>query len=108
MKTLAAFFMTVVVLQCMDEAAAQTAMPPGMRISRRTKEPAWDPGTLARRRPDRTDGILTTFLVRTTDDTGSGSLRKAMTDASQDPGPSLIQFDIPGDGPHSIRPLRPP
>lgn len=105
MKTLAAFFMTVVVLQCMDEAAAQTAMPPGMRISRRTKEPAWDPGTLARRRPDRTDGILTTFLVRTTDDTGSGSLRKAMTDASQDPGPSLIQFDIPGDGPHSIRPL---
>lgn len=45
--------------------------------------------------------------VTVTNDSGPGSLRQALTDADTDPGlpPHLIQFNIPGDGPHTIAPL---
>ncbi len=45
------------------------------------------------------------FLVTTTNDTGDGSLRKAISDANNSPGLDLIGFDIPGPGVHTIIPL---
>jgi hypothetical protein len=46
----------------------------------------------------------TVFLVTTTSDAGSGSLRQAILDANANPGPDAIHFNIPGPGPHAIRP----
>jgi hypothetical protein len=49
------------------------------------------------------------FTVRTTADSGPGSLRQALLDANAAPnlpgGPDLIQFAIPGSGVHTITPL---
>ena len=42
-------------------------------------------------------------MINTTD-FGLGSLRKAIQDANTNPGSDTIQFDIPGAGPHTIRP----
>lgn len=52
----------------------------------------------------------TTFTVTTVADTGPGSLRQAILDANNAPngdGLDVVAFDIPGDGPHTIRPLSP-
>ncbi len=48
-----------------------------------------------------------TFTVVNTDDSGTGSLRWAIESANANPGLDLISFGIPGDGPHTIRPLTP-
>jgi hypothetical protein len=48
-----------------------------------------------------------TFTVTNTDDSGSGSLRQAITDAnnnSNSGGPDRIEFNVPGAGVHTIRP----
>ncbi len=45
-----------------------------------------------------------TFTVTNVNDTGPGSLRQALQD-SQPAGADVIQFNIPGDGPHQIVPL---
>ena len=42
--------------------------------------------------------------VVNTNDTGPGSLRQAILNANASTGFDTIQFDIPGDGPHTIRP----
>ncbi|PAP75793.1 T9SS type A sorting domain-containing protein [Rubrivirga marina] len=50
----------------------------------------------------------TTFTVTTVADAGPGSLRAAIVDANNAPngdGQDVIAFDIPGGGPHTIRPL---
>ena len=46
-------------------------------------------------------------LVTNTDDSGSGSLRNAITTANLNPGHDTISFAISGTGPHTIRPLSP-
>ena len=43
-----------------------------------------------------------TFTVTNTDNEGFGSLRQAIIDANESFGPDQINFDIPGNGPHSI------
>ncbi|MGD2070907.1 MAG: CSLREA domain-containing protein [Gemmatimonadota bacterium] len=55
-----------------------------------------------------------TFTVTTTDDVDDGacdaahcSLREALTASSSADGASVIAFDIPGAGPHTIRPASP-
>jgi hypothetical protein len=47
----------------------------------------------------------TTFTVTTTNNAGPGSLRQALLDANATAGADTIVFDIPGTGPHRIRPL---
>lgn len=44
-----------------------------------------------------------TFTVTATDDSGSGSLRRAIFNANLLPGAHTIRFDIPGAGPHTIQ-----
>ncbi|MDA1049623.1 MAG: Ig-like domain-containing protein [Planctomycetota bacterium] len=53
--------------------------------------------------------LLATFSVTNTDDGGSGSLRQAIIGANTTPNdpvtsPDLIDFQIPGTGPHTIQP----
>ncbi|CAN5754594.1 hypothetical protein BH23PLA1_BH23PLA1_19060 [soil metagenome] len=48
--------------------------------------------------------LLATFTVTNIEDAGAGSLRQAILDANVNPGADVIAFDIPGDGPHTIRP----
>jgi hypothetical protein len=43
-----------------------------------------------------------TFTVTNTDDSGVGSLRKAILDANASPGADIIAFNIPGPGVHTI------
>jgi hypothetical protein len=45
------------------------------------------------------------FTVTNTADAGLGSLRQAILDANATVGNDLIEFHIPGDGPHKIEPL---
>ncbi|MCI0465097.1 MAG: PKD domain-containing protein, partial [Gemmataceae bacterium] len=45
------------------------------------------------------------FTVLNINDSGTGSLRQALTDANNSPGADLIAFNIPGPGPHIIAPL---
>jgi Concanavalin A-like lectin/glucanases superfamily/FG-GAP-like repeat len=55
---------------------------------------------------DRT--LLSTFLVTSTDDSGSGSLRQAILDSDgATGGTSAIEFNIPGQGVQIISPLSP-
>jgi hypothetical protein len=42
------------------------------------------------------------FIVTNTEDSGAGSLRQAIADANVSSDRSVIHFDIPGAGPHSI------
>ena len=49
--------------------------------------------------------IAATFTVTNTNDSGTGSLRKAIDDANANPGADSINFNIPGAGVHSIIPL---
>ena len=48
-----------------------------------------------------------TFTVTNTNDSGAGSLRKAIEDANANPGFDTIAFDIPGAGVHTITPATP-
>lgn len=45
------------------------------------------------------------FTVTNTADSGSGSLRDAITASNQNNGPDEIRFNIPGTGVHTIRPV---
>ena len=47
----------------------------------------------------------TTFVVTNTNDSGDGSLRKAITDANTNAGVDTISFSIPGTGTHTITPV---
>jgi hypothetical protein len=49
----------------------------------------------------------TTFTVTNTADTGAGSLRQALTDATAAAGPHTINFSIAGAGVHTITPATP-
>lgn len=46
----------------------------------------------------------TTYVVTSTDDAGPGTLRAAIIAANAHPGHDTITFQIPGPGPHTIRP----
>src|SRR6266480_3020140 len=48
--------------------------------------------------------LANTFTVTNTNDTGTGSLRQAITDANNHSGLDTIAFDIPGTGVHTITP----
>jgi len=48
--------------------------------------------------------VPSTFTVVNTLDGGPGSLRQAILDANAAPGADLIDFNIPGDGVHTISP----
>lgn len=45
-----------------------------------------------------------TFTVTNTNDAGAGSLRQAILNANASAGTDLIDFNIPGTGPHTIQP----
>lgn len=47
----------------------------------------------------------TKYTVLNTNDSGAGSLRQAIIDANAHSGADTINFNIPGDGPHIIKPL---
>ncbi|HSP44709.1 MAG TPA: hypothetical protein VLO30_01825, partial [Chthoniobacterales bacterium] len=48
--------------------------------------------------------VADTFVVTTSANTGSGSLRQAITDANNHSGLDTIAFNIPGTGVHTITP----
>ncbi len=48
------------------------------------------------------DGLLDTFVVTTTADSGPGSLRNAIQESNSTPGLNTITFDIPGSGVQTI------
>ena len=48
---------------------------------------------------------FTVYKVTNTNDSGDGSLRRAINDAKKDPGLDAIFFKIPGPGLHVIQPL---
>lgn len=43
------------------------------------------------------------YVVTNTNDSGPGSLRRAIDDANASAGLDSIHFDIPGGGPHTIQ-----
>jgi hypothetical protein len=47
-------------------------------------------------------GLLDTYTVINTDDSGAGSLRQAIIDAEANAGTDTIEFNIAGGGPHEI------
>src|SRR5215207_3486638 len=47
------------------------------------------------------------FTVTNTNDAGAGSLRQAIIDANGAAGADVIDFNIPGAGPHTIQPASP-
>jgi streptogramin lyase len=47
-------------------------------------------------------GVLATFTVTNTNNTGTGSLRQAILNANVSGGADTITFNIPGAGPHTI------
>lgn len=49
--------------------------------------------------------LAATFVVTTTANSGTGSLRTAINSANATVGADVIEFDIPGLGPHTITPL---
>ena len=51
--------------------------------------------------------ILNSSVVTVTSDTGTGSLRQAITDANSSVGPDRITFEIASAGPHTIAPASP-
>ena len=60
---------------------------------------------------DGNDVVLTstsvaaaTVTVINTNDSGAGSLRQAILDSNAAPGADVIEFNIPGSGPHTITP----
>ncbi len=55
----------------------------------------------------RTSRASATFTVTNTNDSGPGSLRQAILDANALKGFDTINFDIPGSGVQTIRPISP-
>ncbi|HXG49603.1 MAG TPA: hypothetical protein VNO52_18425 [Methylomirabilota bacterium] len=53
------------------------------------------------------EGRAAEFVVTTTANDGTGSLRQAIHDANSNAGPDRIVFNIPGDGVHTIRATTP-
>ncbi len=51
------------------------------------------------------EGVLATYTVTNTDDSGAGSFRQAIIDANANAGTDTIQFNIAGAGPHTINVL---
>src|SRR5207245_7441898 len=51
-----------------------------------------------------TGALANTFTVTNTNDTGTGSLRQAITDANNQSGLDTIDFNIPGTGVRTITP----
>src|SRR5262249_12310699 len=51
---------------------------------------------------DRT--LLSTFIVTGTDGGGPGQPRQAILDSNAIPGSDVVNFDIPGEGVHTIEP----
>ena len=51
--------------------------------------------------------VVGAFQVLNTADSGFGSLRQAIVNADQEPGPDTITFAIPGAGVHTINPASP-
>ncbi|UCE18635.1 MAG: hypothetical protein JSV84_17585, partial [Gemmatimonadota bacterium] len=47
----------------------------------------------------------TTYTVTNTNDSGDGSLSWAIDQANTNPGKDIINFNIPGTGPHRIQPI---
>lgn len=55
---------------------------------------------------DADAALAATFVVTSTADSGANTLRQAITDALGAPNPPhVLQFNIAGDGPHTILPL---
>ena len=54
--------------------------------------------------PTGWNGVLATFTVTNTDDSGAGSLRQAILDANANAGADTITFNISGTGAHTITP----
>lgn len=50
-------------------------------------------------------GYAATYTVINTNDGGAGSLRQAIIEANATDDPDTIEFNIPGDGPHTIAPV---
>jgi hypothetical protein len=50
-----------------------------------------------------TISVIDPFVVINTNDTGVGSLRKALLNASNTPGAQTVSFNIPGPGPYRIK-----
>jgi hypothetical protein len=53
---------------------------------------------------DLWNGLLATFTVINTNNSGAGSLRQAINDANANPGKDNIAFNIPGTGIHTMAP----
>ncbi len=51
------------------------------------------------------DVLARELVVTNTDDAGPGSLRQAILEANALAGKEIVRFDIPGGGPHFIKPL---
>ncbi len=51
---------------------------------------------------EKWEGLLSTFIVTNTSNSGAGSLRQAILDANANAGPDVISFNIPGPGVHKI------
>ncbi|WP_342347573.1 DUF4347 domain-containing protein, partial [uncultured Nitrospira sp.] len=51
------------------------------------------------------EGVLATYTVTNTNDSGAGSFRQAITDANANAGTDTIDFSIAGAGPHTINVL---
>src|SRR5512140_939806 len=49
--------------------------------------------------------VAGTFTVSTKDDAGSGSLREAIVQVNASAGPHRVEFNLPGNGVHTIAPL---
>lgn len=58
-------------------------------------------------RTGRIEHAATTIVVTNTNDTGAGSLRDAILQARANGGNVDIHFNIPGPGPHTLRPAEP-
>ncbi|MCA9151700.1 MAG: DUF4347 domain-containing protein, partial [Planctomycetales bacterium] len=52
---------------------------------------------------DTWQGVLNTYYVTSTNDSGAGSLRQAIIDSNSNLGADTIEFDINGPGIHTIR-----
>jgi titin len=82
------------------------------RLRRRNQAPSTAPARRPRSCPPRLEALegrllCSTFTVTTTADAGPGSLRQAILDANQDPGPNTIVFNIDSGGLQTIRPASP-